>query len=150
MSEQQYPLDYDNLAKGSVVEAAECERITGVNQNSQRFAFALLKLKQRVQRDMERRGTPVTIKITANSLHVLTDAEASIYNAKQQTFGIRRQFRAHKRNLGVDATQLTAEELREHQKRLIAGSRMMQAIKATRRQLSLECRARVTPAIASN
>lgn len=144
-----YPVNYDKLTKGHLIDAAECERIVGKPRSHPRYSFELLKLRARIMSDMKQRNTPVTVRTVAGGLEVLTDAAASEYNAKQGRQGLRRHMRTHRRNLDVNTANLTADELRAHERRLLRSARIAQAISSVRAQLKVEGRKRVTPAISA-
>jgi hypothetical protein len=148
--QEPYPVDYSTLAKGSVIEAEQCEHIIGKRRDHRLYSVELLRLRQRIMRDMRKRGTPVTVRTVNGSLEVLTDAQASVYNARQGRSGLRRHVRTHHRNLEVDTSKLTAEELKDHERRVLRSARLIQAINSVRQQLKIEARPRVAPAISQS
>lgn len=135
MSMTRYPLDFDALDKGSVITREQVAEISGVPPDDQRFGFAVLHLRQRIEQELAARGRVLTLKTEDGGIRVLTDGEASQYNAEAINKGIAKMYRAHVRNMHVDAGLLNEKERRTHERRLEVGGRYVQAITQTRAEL---------------
>ena len=142
-----WPVDYANLQKGDVITARKIEHITGFKQDSNAFRFAMMQLQSTIERTMEQRGTPVTIKSEKNSLRVLKDEEASEYNHKrtlQQVVGV---MRTHKRAQLVDTGNLTKEDKKTHAQRLAVSGHFAQALTRAREEIPTLTHKRKTPGL---
>lgn len=142
-----YPLDYDALSKGDVIAPETIEAAVNCKRLHPQYALRLLSFKEHLERELMTRGQAITLKCEDQSIRLLTDEEASEYNAKATDAYFRRAAKAHVRNLSVDVGNLTTERRQQHERTLVVNSRMLQAMKRERRTMALESHARVTPGI---
>lgn len=130
---EQYPLKFDALQKGDFLEAGELEVVFGVSVAEDKYVFALLNLQQQIQ---NKTGFTVRIEKKYN-LRILTDAEASVHNAKVQKRFVRGAVRRHTLLQSVDVLQLTASESRLHERHLeISGLLVLKIGEARKRIVS--------------
>lgn len=126
---ERFPLDFETLKKGDYIEPAMIERICGFKSHTAAYQFGLLKLQADIQDHCE----GFVVKQEKLGLRILKDLEASEYLGDMN----RRRYRAIGRSnvlLGkVDQEVLTDAQRREHERRLIVHSRMLQAALAERK-----------------
>lgn len=131
MSVNYHPLDFDALQKGDALAPETIEKITGFPIGTRRYELGVLQLRQRILRELEDRGRPVTVAVDGGCLRILTDEEAAEYNPHQFRVGFRKLLRAHRRALHVDASQLTAEQRAALERSIVVQSKMISAARAT-------------------
>lgn len=141
----EYPLRTDHLSKGSIVPAHDVEAALGVVRGTEAYQLAAMRASAYIAQRLEERGEVVTVIQRNHDLVVLTDEEASEYNARQFTIALRKAARSHRRALGVDRAALTPERLKEHDRNLETNGRVLSAIRKER-ALMPRPRERETPA----
>ncbi len=130
---ERFPLDYDAIRKGDMMTKDELARKFNEQPGSDAYRFKLMALQATIERELDDRGRPVTVKIHHEGLCVLTDEMASEHNARQTYLGFRRMLRSHRRNMNVDQSNLAHDQKMEHQRTLIVNGRMAQAAASGRR-----------------
>jgi hypothetical protein len=133
MESTEYPIQTDDLSKGSVITADELERATGVRRDSDRYRLGLLKVRDYITERFRDRGEIITVKQEGDTLRILTDAEATEYNERSAEQGLAKMGRALVRQVGVDVRNLTDAQRRDHERRLLIQSKTLQAARAGRR-----------------
>lgn len=145
-------IEITQLAAGSIIEQSEIEAVTGTRRNSDpvKYQFLLMQLASQVGRELEKDGRTLTVATRDGAIHVLTHEEASKYNATKFDNAIGKMRRCHKRLLAVDITGFDAPTKENHDRNIIKTSRVLQAIRASRRnrKLEVEPTKRNTPIIA--
>jgi hypothetical protein len=132
---EKYPLDFDVLEKGSIVDAETCLRVTKAKSDSE-HQLGLLKLRQMIETKLEGRGMRVTIKIEGKALRILTDAEASEYNAERQAKSLKHFAVSHMRLCGVDTANLTPEQRVDHERRVTCGGMFLSGFADVRKRIT--------------
>lgn len=130
------PIDYDAIRKGDFISPELIERVTATKRADYKtYNFALMGFKVELEREMQRRGHPIVSKTEGDGIRVLTDAEAVEYTASRHKNIAGQMVRNHVRSVaGVDTRNLSADQLRRHERDVIARSRELQAMKDSRRQ----------------
>lgn len=123
-----HPIDVNALSKGELLNHDTLEKATGKKRDTQEYAFAVMGLQHNINSN-----TLMTAKITPDGLRILTDSEASEYNHGQFRQALGRTVRRHGKSLQVDASQLSPEEQKKHERQLINQSRIVQAISTARK-----------------
>lgn len=132
---QKWPFDWDRLKKGDRIPAERLERVVGHKRSEHKdYSFALLSLAQEIEREMGSRGNPVTVRRQHDDLIILTDSQAALHNDNQFQLARRKMGRALVRQAAVDTNKLSDDEMRRHEQRYLANSRMYQAILRERRK----------------
>ena len=130
-----YPMDCSKLKKGDVLTIEDLERITSRKYGTTDFQIATLKLRRYIECELLKLGEVVTIIQQRGAMKICLDSEASDVNylrTKQHVRGIGNDLRrAH----GVDPQALTDEQRRDHDRRVVSQSRILQAIASVRRKL---------------
>jgi hypothetical protein len=144
---QYHPLDETKLFKGQAFTVAELEPMLGLKFPHDQWWSRLLGLKEWITRRRREVGLPeLTMRTPRGVLVILTDSEATRYNAKMQKHGIRRFSRAGRRNAAVDRSQLTEAERGIHDRSLARHAMIRRAIiGAVRAPLTVEGPKRTTP-----
>jgi len=147
MAVQNYPLDFDALAKGDVISVEQLTKILGLKPDHPHFMLKVLSLKERIENELMDRGNPVTARIHHNAIHICTDLEASEYNAGMSEQGFRKMVRSHRRNLVVDTQLFKPEEKQSHERRLLVSGAMLAACITVRKSPQLAVAIRKTPGL---
>jgi hypothetical protein len=140
----EHPIATNSLSKGDVIAAAYLERAIGAPRETDAYRLGLRRIIDYVTRRLRDRGEIVTIVERKHSLVILTDAEASEYNAQRFNIELRGAARAHARNLGVDRSKLPDAQLAKHDRALETNGRILHAIRRERALVIGEHK-RVTP-----
>ena len=108
----------------------------------------LFRSKQ-IEQAMLRRGLTVTVRSFNNGLRILTDLEASEYNADETKRAIGKMGRCLTRVSGVDCSEFGDEDLRRHDHRVrVVGSVYIAAKSSYKQQIKLAPTQRATPSLA--
>ena len=78
--------------------------------------------------------SPCTVAEVKGCLRVLTDKEATEYNEKRQQQCERITFRAHEKQMNVDVSNFTPDEVEKHDMRLIHSGLRVAALRSARSQ----------------
>lgn len=150
MDTTKYPMDYTQAKKGDVITAADLRTMFGYEPETKEYNFAVLRLRDDIERHLDAMGTPVTVAMVNGNLCVLNDAEASEYNAARFIQAKSQMVKAHWRAMRtVDAGALTADQLTEHQRRVEVQGKYIQALADTGRSLRAGGATRNTPGLPS-
>ena len=132
MAVQFYPVDVDGLRKGDLIPMEEVERVTGLLQSHPRFRLAAMRMRDQVAKTMRERGKPARVRLTRAGLEILKDNVASTYSVARRNKKLRGAFTEHQWCQEVDVSGLTREEASQHEREVIKGGMILQAIAATR------------------
>jgi hypothetical protein len=133
---QPFPLDFEALRKGDVIAPEVIEAAYRVSRADRNYQLATMKLKERIERDLEARGYPVTIKQEKDALRILTDPEAVEYNDAAFKASLRAIGRAHHRLCVVDTEQLTEQERRAHSRAVMGQAMQIAGMRNARKVLA--------------
>jgi hypothetical protein len=144
-----YPLDFESLKKGDTITSAQIEEITGVGRNcGDEYDFQVLRLRFRIMQERRRMGMPVYVRVKSGELVILTDAEASVEQARRAEQAIDRLADANQCLQEVDVNNLREDEQRQHERRqLVAGSMLVGAIGARKDAIKAIPYKRSTPGL---
>jgi hypothetical protein len=142
-----FPIDYDSLKKGDVIPAELLEKIAEAPRSTPKYQLKVLAFQQQIMDEMRARGNPVTVIVRGGEIVVLTDAEASTYNAERLGAHLHGVMRAHERSQAVDVANLDDEQKKVHTRRVEVGGKFVQAIIDTGRKLKLPAYTRKTPGL---
>jgi hypothetical protein len=141
-------LVFSELEKGDYISGIHAETLTGMEQGSRSFAFALMGLRDDVADALlNLHGRRFTIKIEDTGLRILTDSEAADYNARQQQKSKERIFRAQRRNVDVDEANLSQDERSRHYRNLALGGAYTQALRKATREIGPDPHQRNSPGL---
>lgn len=145
MNVSKYPLDFDSLNKGDVVENGVIENFSGARNGTSKFGIAKMVLAKKIEDHLERRGMIVTVKSIRQGLHILTDIEASEYNADSTKQAIRRMGRCLARISGVDRSEFSIDQNLRHDHRVSTVASAYLAARGAFRNPQLTATERTTP-----
>jgi len=101
-----WPLDFDALEKGSVIDTEDLERILGHKRTTAKYQFGVMALKDRIRKELSMRGIDAFVIQTRNTLKVLTDEEGSAYGHTRWNRGIATQMRANEGMRKIDVAKI--------------------------------------------
>jgi hypothetical protein len=129
--ENQFPLDFDALTKGQILDIEYLERIFGVRyEQGQRWAFLVMGLQAQVHEK-----TDLSCKIDHDAIRILTDAEASEHNFRLVGCHVRGISRRTEKLLQVDRSQLDETASSEHDRRIRVAAAYAGAVVSVRREI---------------
>ena len=129
--EGQYPIDFDALVKGQLLEIEYLEGVFAVKyENGARWAFLLMGLQAQIHEK-----TDLSCRIDHDAIRVLTDAEASEYNFRLVGGHVRGIGRRTEKLLQVDRAQLDEGGSVEHDRRIRVASVYAGAVTSARREI---------------
>ncbi len=140
-----HPIDFDALEKGDTIHPETIEEAYSCERGTPEYQLALLRLRERIELELKGRGLQVTVSSVKESLKVLTDSEALIYNDRAFRQGRRRLVRTHARTCGIAAEMLSSQEQRSLENSTLNQGRLLQAMRSENRKLAAERRARELP-----
>lgn len=142
-----HPFDFDMLHKGMTIEAEELEAVTGEQPASHNYSFALLGLRDKIERELRARGRPASVKILGATLRILTDEEASEFNHRRFIANLRGTERRFLQLTEVDRKSLTDKQCDAHDRRTEVAGHFYQAIATAGKQIALEAHRRRIPGL---
>jgi len=144
---ERYPLETEDLIKGSVISVAECENALGASYPSVEYNLGLMGLVGWLYTEMFGKGLIVTIRTVKGEIHILEDAAASEHNDKMIKNHIKGIKVRTGRLLAVDNNNLTDGEKKKHERRCVINSKILQSIADTRKQFKTNPSTRRTPTL---
>jgi len=120
------PLDIEGLKKGDVITADELLKIVGHPAGTEKYAFGLLGLREKIMADKAAMGDPVTVRVCKGNLEVLSDELSSQYNDKRFKVNMAKMLTSHGRLMQVDDSEFAASTKKLHDKRLNKNGRTIQ------------------------
>lgn len=140
MSAIEYSIDIDAIEAGYVFDRATCELLIGFPRDSNRYEwqFELMKRCDQIQKELWDAGKHLTVVTTKSEIHVLTHEQASEYNATRFDNAIKKMRRCYKRLLAVNTGTFTDNMLQSHEKSIVKQSRILQAIKSNRAEITVK------------
>lgn len=127
---QYWPIDVDELQKGTYLSVDQVEEITGERAGTNEYRLKLLQIKRYIEELSAMRGTPLLLKGEADGLRVMTDIEALRYKGHQHDLGKRMLQRICRQVHYVDPVGLTAAQQVLRDREILRQSRMVQAMLA--------------------
>ena len=140
-------IDKLNLTKGSVISVETVEVMVGVEFGTIEYGFALLKLKEDIDSHLCRKGDVFTLCCVKGAIHILTDEEASAYNAKSSEQSVRKMRRVYTRGQAVDKRNLDTSTRKVHERNLDLQGRILGEIDRVQEEFLLEETTRQTPGL---
>lgn len=140
-------IDYDSLAKGDVIPVERVEELTGKKFGGADFDFALLRLRGRIEDALFSRSKYFAIRTEKGSIRILSDEDAAHYTHSEQVRLRASQCRKFALQMAVDATRLTADMKRQHERNIEINGKYMLAMQATEKQLKCTPHKRNVPGL---
>lgn len=144
---QPWPIDYDAIQKGDIIPVDRVEKITGKKQGCSDYDFAVLKLKDRIERELHERGNVWTLRTEKGAIKILKDEEAALYNHAEQVRARATEARRFALMQSVDVSKLSPDILKTHERNIEVDGRFIQAQMNVRKELQLESTKRTTPGL---
>lgn len=132
-SAKRFPLDFASLEKGSWIEGKDLDEAITVKRNHPHWALKLSQLVERVHDERE----DLCARVDHDRIRIMTDEEASEYGERRLVHHVRGIKRVRLRLARVDVNQLTSEQKRVHETRMLAAGNIATA---TRMALKKEAR----------
>ena len=142
-----YPLDFDALTKGSIVNVKTIESIVQAPRGCDKYNLGALKLAQRIEQELAARGLYVTVVSDHGAIRVLTDPEASEYNYKEAIRGFDAMKRRTIKLSTVTVSELNEDQTRQHDRSLVVLGAMIAGAKSARKQAMALPHVRNTPSL---
>lgn len=141
-------IDFDLLEKGDYIEPGIVEKIVGMSQEHRSYGLACMGLRAQIERHFAvKKEMIVTVKCEESGVRILTDNEASVYNHNTVKRGARQIMNGQARNLAVDASKLSDQERRDHDRRLVTDGAYAQAVRKVKKQLEVTPNQRKSPGL---
>jgi hypothetical protein len=149
MNSEPFPVDFDALRKGDVIDAIRIERIYNVRRATQpdRFRLSTLKLRE----DIERRRPDLLCRSVGDDVQIMTDQEAEAHTWDRIGSAVRQMGRSTTRRAVIDRSgfsdsQKAVAESRDRAATMLALANRKELAKAERESRMLgeakktECR----------
>ena len=140
-----YPIDTDTLKKGQYLSPEKLETITMYKAGTDKFALAVLAIRQFIERETEKNGRHLLCKQEGKGLRILTDSEAAKYKPKRFDNSLKGMFRQVKDMLRIDTMQLTDDEKKKLERSTYIRSRLCTAVTNERKTLLIASKERTVP-----
>lgn len=121
----EYPLNFSEIEKGDVLDTPTLEKIVVEKFGTDSFTFKVLSLQGKITDE-----TGYTCKNTGDTLLILTDEQASLYNDRMFKRMRRGMFHRHQLMQNVDVKQLSDSARLEHERKILNQSRYISALRA--------------------
>ncbi len=144
---ERYPLDFDSLHKGDVIQAERLVGIFGIETTDARFSGRQIELCERIEHEMDHRGQEVTVICIKNEIHILDDIAALEYAPKLFDSGHRRCRRAHRKLMAIDSGNLSASQGKTLDRAQEVSGKILLAMSRAKRELSPIAYERKTPGL---
>lgn len=149
MSMETMPLTIDRLelSKGSIISVELIEMMTEECKGTDAYNLALIKLIGEIDVHLRRQDTIVTICSIKGAIHILTDPEAAVYNARQGELAVGKLGRVYQRNKAVDKSQLDVFDIQIHRRDVELQGKMLTEIHRVRTEFRCKEHVRKTPGL---
>lgn len=105
-----------------------CQVIPTDIESYKKYQLELMNLTTIISRELDRLGRPYTVRTHHGEIIILTHADASKYNQKKFSGGIKKMKKANHKLIGVDVSQLTPAERERHDAAIIKQSKLVSLI----------------------
>ena len=141
MEEPKYAgIEISKLKAGDVITADSLQELHGENTEpgveSQFWSF-VLKLKSDILNYHFKNGTPVAVTQKRGDLHIIQSNEMSEYCVAVHDSSLRRMAKYNVLMNYVDTSEMTADDIRKHERRSYVMSEQMGAVLKARSRLGL-------------
>ena len=149
MDAERYPVDFDTINKGTVIDPDTIEGIYGIKRTDAAYSLKAMRLAKKIEEELENRGLYVTACVADNAVCVLTDSEASEYNYASAMTRFRGMVRAHSKLSTVDTSEFEPKENATHtRKHVVLGAMISGAVQGRKQgHAQLTAHKRNTPGL---
>lgn len=139
MSIKELGIKLDTVEAGYIFDREACELLIGYSRDLKRYDWQLelMKICDRIQKELWKAGKQLTVVTTKSEIHVLTHEQASEYNSTRFDNAIKKMRRCYKRLVAVNTANFTDTLLQSHEKSIVKQSRILQAIKSNRAEIKV-------------
>ncbi len=131
---RRFPVDYDTIQKGDYFGPEQVEEWTGEKPGTAIYNFKMLKLcLQITQGVLDERGELWTLCIRDGGIAVLSDSDASTYNAQQFERHLNGLARSSQKMAAVDVAKLPDKVQVAHDQKLKGQGMVLASIAAARK-----------------
>jgi len=116
---EKFPLDFDALDYGDVIETEVIENAFNIKRNDRSFGIALMNMGTVIQKEMAARGKPCVTRTRNDKVIILKHGEAVDYTNRKFKAGIKKSIVAHAQSMRIDVSKLIdseKERLHENQR----------------------------------
>lgn len=128
---EQY-IKIEAIHPGYVIQRETIEQICKVVptdiESYKKYQLELMNLTTIISRELDRLGRQYTVRTHHGEIVILTHADASKYNQKKFTGGIKKMKKANHKLIGIDVSQLTQAEREAHDSAIIKQSKLVSLI----------------------
>lgn len=122
-----FPIDFDELERGSIIPASAIESWRGHKPGTNEYRVDAMQLAQRVRDHFEdNRGDVVSVRMRGDTIAVLTHVEQNEYVPSAQRAALRAFARRHVEDQGIDPAQLSLDDQKRREARLVRSSWLLQ------------------------
>lgn len=149
MTRTEYPINTEDLDKGSRISAATIEHGYSVKRGTDEYRLAMLRAKAFIVHRLAERDLFVVAKFDGHDIIILTDNEAAPYTDDEFKRGVRKMGRSLAQQASVNRANLTDDVRTRHDRAMVVNGAGYAAIKSARRKAAIapKARDRMTPAI---
>jgi hypothetical protein len=123
-----YPVDYDAVHKGDVIDIKRVEEILGKRYGTVAYQAKIVGFICEFQNQLWDRGKPFTVINRRGTVAILTDTEASVYNRRWFLGRKRGLLKNHRQLLHVDASQFDPDTAKGHDRAVVIQGRTLAAM----------------------
>lgn len=136
----EFEVDIENAKPGSRIDRENCEKILNIKRSEDAYGyqFGLLQLCDFIQKQLWREGKRYTVTACEGEIQVLTDEQATDYNANHFELAIKKLRRCHRRLQAVDTSNLSDEGRSNHQAATIRQSRIVSMLRSVPKKIDLQ------------
>lgn len=142
---QPFPMDYELLNKGDVIDAATIADITRTRVGTDAFSFASMGLRVRIERDTADLGAPLLLRHDKDTLVVMTDEEAAEHRRRVYDRKMLGMFRAYRDLQRVDVANLPEDARKLHDRAVETRGAILQGVISARREIRAQAARRMLP-----
>jgi hypothetical protein len=151
MSASRWPVDFEQLEKGSIISVEQIESKYGYKAGSDDYQFALMHLTREITRYFETRKHMLVMVVSdKGNIRILRDDEAAIKTDERLNSKIDAACELFRVQLAVDTRNLNAEEISTHERRVINNGKQIQALAKAGVHKALIVHRRTLPGLPNN
>ena len=148
---RRWPLDFESLNPGDVIDTAHLEKLTGERAGTESYRLKLLALRDQIAKELGRRFDRTMVIVEERScLRILTESERIRHVDRESERASRALRRALKIAIDTDDRELDGDEQIDLQRQIEMRGKQVAAMSRTKRQFLKEQRGRATPRVSDS
>lgn len=144
---ERWPIDYDSLRQGDVLNRERLARIIGVRPGSHAYDGRLAEFQRILQEQLWSRGKQWTVRKDGGALVILEEGDVPKYVRKRQRNALRAFFKMHGHLLATDPSKMTVEERKDRDRQIVVSSRLIGGLVAVQPKIQRSVHRRNTPGL---